>query len=1434
MSRRRSLIRRLCSLLGALVLLAAVLFVASKTFTTKDSEIVARAERLRKGDPPKPAAAIEMLERVVQRSPRHYQAYLELGQAWAELGAYDNAVAELRQAAEVSEEISDAIRAKRLARVFLTKGERYDEAVEVAREISALQPDNPVHALLVGVALYDASVHAQRRLLFDFQGMAERVDDELLAEAVERFVTDLWGSPDVEHIVDQALGQQDVVVQREFRERLLAARETFHQAAEVLEGARTFAGMDLLVSRSYVEMLYRSGRLYDAHIEAGMALQERQTDVGLSVTQAREYIETQAQISFDIGSFHEAAEAYSRLITGYRDAERSLQRFYVHDMYDARFRAGEWEWIFEHVDVDSRLYPRDVILEYAKAAHESRGEYQAAADILRDPFAKIGMGGAAAIPPSLRNNPERRRDILMLCYRVFDRLGDSRRLAALDAVLRDFPGDADARRLRLELNLSEGRVEAALDDAQLLLERPRRDAGDFERWQEIADLLSVQRRNLTLGERAIDIVDDAERWQQKFAGAVFMKSQTRRGGGKASAIAETPVQLFWPQDPALTFAIAEELAARGALESARTNLRRLNELYPRIHEFRYRLATLLVRLGLLESASAEFRELLEESPGDTEVLDLAMRTDKALGRDQEAAELLNRMILQDPLGIGAVSFGEQLRRQDRADQADKLIRRLMRWEELSGRTDIIVLSARIAIALGNFEEAGAILAALAAQDTSSVAVAQLALDLGLATRDQVLIDKAVYALRPLAGRLAPDEMPRIAARYIEAGLYAELLELFDTTLRSQPATRPALRHVARAAIAVGNLDEADDVLMRLDDSLAPLDRFLLLALDERGDEAGRRLRLEIAPPDQRQVINLCLLVRSAMVRRSSLFDAAPLNTLRSLQAESFLPRRNVELLDALLRLAPHLNRLSSVSPAEVVQAPRKVYPLAGPDVEALLAVAHQDPQRVDQALDQLLLLVLTGDREFWQPEADFLASRVLELVPELPFAVHLEAEARLRDGDGEAALELLRPALESLGSGDELDIGALEMFLQAARAAERPEWGVAVAVELSDDPDVALLLADTLRAWGRPTEAITWYETALAARPYDPDGLAGIIQAHIEDKRGRLVEPWVAAALRSEADADLLAIGSRALFDIISPTATTIALLEEIIDRDPSRIEAIEALARSHTEDIESIRELLEQLVVQHEQNPVKPDTDEGRLRSAVLVRAVRTARSAGLNDIARRLNDLSLRLDPGNIGRYREMALLEMEEGNLDTARRYLEVLTFIDLADRDSAKALAQLYADQLGQPIQAAEVVQRAFPSNPPPWAVSILAAQAYLRGDAEGAIEHFNAVSGSPLLTDDVFYDVARIAYASGQHALAASIFQYVVNHGDRDHPERPRANWLLSRRLAGALDRPEPAARPAGEVEAATEAGAESSPATGDETDDGADPAIDAEAGSDQA
>ena len=261
-------------------------------------------------------------------------------------------------------------------------------------------------------------------------------------------------------------------------------------------------------------------------------------------------------------------------------------------------------------------------------------------------------------------------------------------------------------------------------------------------------------------------------------------------GGKASAIAETPVQLFWPQDPALTFAIAEELAARGALESARTNLRRLNELYPRIHEFRYRLATLLVRLGLLESASAEFRELLEESPGDTEVLDLAMRTDKALGRDQEAAELLNRMILQDPLGIGAVSFGEQLRRQDRADQADKLIRRLMRWEELSGRTDIIVLSARIAIALGNFEEAGAILAALAAQDTSSVAVAQLAFDLGLATRDQVLIDKAVYALRPLAGRLAPDEMPRIAARYIEAGLYAELLELFDTTVDT--VTNPSI------------------------------------------------------------------------------------------------------------------------------------------------------------------------------------------------------------------------------------------------------------------------------------------------------------------------------------------------------------------------------------------------------------------------------------------------------------------------------------------------------------------------------------------------------------------------------------------------------------------------------------------------------------------
>jgi hypothetical protein len=167
----------------------------------------------------------------------------------------------------------------------------------------------------------------------------------------------------------------------------------------------------------------------------------------------------------------------------------------------------------------------------------------------------------------------------------------------------------------------------------------------------------------------------------------------------------------------------------------------------------------------------------------------------------------------------------------------------------------------------------------------------------------------------------------------------------------------------------------------------------------------------------------------------------------------------------------------------------------------------------------------------------------------------------------------------------------------------------------------------------------------------------------------------------------------------------------------------------------------------------------------------------------ARELNALALRQDPGSINRYREMAFLELEDGHLEPARRYLEVLSFINLTDRDAAQALAQLYADQLGRPIDAAEVVRRTFLGQPPPWAVSILAAEDYLLGDPQAAINKFSAVRASPLLSDSVYYSVARIAYASGMTDTARNIIEYVTSNGDREHPFFRRAHWLLRHRLA---------------------------------------------------
>ncbi len=233
------------------------------------------------------------------------------------------------------------------------------------------------------------------------------------------------------------------------------------------------------------------------------------------------------------------------------------------------------------------------------------------------------------------------------------------------------------------------------------------------------------------------------------------------------------------------------------------------------------------------------------------------------GEFLRSANLVNTMILQDPLGVGAIRYGQRLLEKGLYDQAVRLMKRLLAW----GREDSIetyIILGRGHVGLGDYQEATALVTGLFQQQKYSVGVALLGLELGLAEGRSGLVEGAVSTLRPLAGGLFPDQVASLSQMLIDNGLHNELLEIFEPEIRELPAVRPALRSLARAAKATGDFEEADLLLARLDDEESLRDRFLLLTFQGRSEEASRRLRLEFTRSEDRDEVEVCQLVANAL------------------------------------------------------------------------------------------------------------------------------------------------------------------------------------------------------------------------------------------------------------------------------------------------------------------------------------------------------------------------------------------------------------------------------------------------------------------------------------------------------------------------------------------------------------------------------------------
>lgn len=1408
---RRSPIRRALPWLCVVAVLGLALAAGWRAFAQRN--LVQVGQALRQGDIengvlPDPVAALSVLEERLAEAPGDYEAWIECALAWQDLRSPEKAVECFKEAADCTPDLNRKVNAKVKAMLMLTSAERYEEAVTLAEEVVALQPDAPLRKLQLGMIHLQGSQLAQRsaaeRLHMD--PMDKRVVDVRREEAIESFVSDVWRERPLDELLDEVAPAADVVVRAEVQADLVAARDRFRAAYAALQPYPDWGEFDVSVARAYCQVLERAGQLYDAHIEAAMALREPHLPLGM----VRDLLEVQAKCSIAIGDYGQAADRYGMILDAY--VERAPDRMPYHlawAEYALRIQAGQWDWILANIEADRPLFGNDPVLRWAYAAAlAATGKRDEARVEIAEPYNAVAFGTKTFTSPSLKAYPDRRRDIAMLAFELYSEVDTLKPKAALalEALLAQVPDDQEALRLHVELSLATDDLTGAQRDAFALIRRPARDHADYRLWMDVADRVSQRRHGMPLKSRAEFKVAEYHRSSRDGTQAAVDEFKLLGLQPSDKLLPRISDPLYVVGDPALTLAIVDELVASGDLDQGLTELRKLVEEYPDAHELQFRLGLLLVRTGQYDLAAQKFEDLLERVPDDAETLDLAMRTNRALGRRQQAADLLDRMILGDPLGVGVSRHGQELIAQGRAAEAVRLVERIARWTKLGERPDVLILAARGQLAQGHIETAEGILTNLTNREGQTLPVALLALDVGMAKDHDGLIDQAVQAIRPLLPELLPDQMEEIAHRLWAAGRMADLAQLFPPEVTQLPSARPALRLVADALKTLGDFDRAELLLEQVDDEDSLLDRFLLLGLLRRQDQLAHPLQLDPAAPAHLKDGPLCLLLAAALDGEPSLVDSRPGERLAALGVADHRPAAEVQLLDGLLRILPFLGRPDDVRPKGAADHPLQTWPDAGEDLAAVLELAKTDRPAARRLGRDLLFLVMLSGRDFWTREATALAYQVLAQSPGLSLPRRVLARSELAAGQPEDALRRLQPLLAHVP----LSYDDLAQFLQACHEAGRNDWATATVLHFEHDVTALRMLGEDLERWGLPDQARSIYERVLKEAPDDLGAQRGLIRALAALGHGDLVLPVIVRARATFPDDKLLAADcAQALASMPTVPAAGEEQARAIELAFPDQFAATELLVRLDREAPDDMALVLESLIRRLDDGTIAVDAPDLPL---ALVRIARMARLAKLTEPARKLLRVALRAEPGSLLVYRELAQLELDQNELDTARRYLDLLTFVDVFDRDAGLTLAELHFQRLGQPDRAADVVRRTYPGSMPIEAAEILAAEAYLHGHIKEALNQFFNAAHSPLISAGTYLTVARIAYAGGQDDTARQLYDQVLQKLSPTDPRRPRAQWLRSERLQNRVRPEETVAAQEGGSADAGQAGDASAPA----------------------
>ncbi|HST27457.1 MAG TPA: methyltransferase domain-containing protein [Rudaea sp.] len=227
---------------------------------------------------------------------------------------------------------------------------------------------------------------------------------------------------------------------------------------------------------------------------------------------------------------------------------------------------------------------------------------------------------------------------------------------------------ATAQLIALETDIKEGRIDAAIARLKAFVAAYPADVR-----AHFFDALIARARNDTRNELLAfkRVTTLAPRWAPPFAELAM--SLLREGRhAEAMTAADTAVELAPDKRPMLDVAIAVAVKT-GFSTVALAYMRRTHALWPADLVLDRKIGTLLTILQRYDEAEAHWRKLLAQNPDDTQAEVDYGYTLTAMGRNDDAVVLLERVLRREPGNATAAFFLAAARGETPASQPAELV-----------------------------------------------------------------------------------------------------------------------------------------------------------------------------------------------------------------------------------------------------------------------------------------------------------------------------------------------------------------------------------------------------------------------------------------------------------------------------------------------------------------------------------------------------------------------------------------------------------------------------------------------------------------------------------------------------------------------------------------------------------------------------------------